>query len=431
VNLGRVYDWRPEPGLDGGGSASLALVGLANLHAASGPQLRLRGRYVVVRNAGILYAEGGAPTAMPLGDAEPDPEGNFLFQPGRGGGRLDKTASPDPDFRWRYVQASRFGEVNTYYHLDRAAAYVDEILRDLGAPSLPRVTALVNAHGATVDLDARGRRDGVAGTSRWLPFQGGHYRLPGRSVEVEEHAPVSPDGEIHLGPGWRLQDHGALASLAGGRYRANASHNPGILYHEYGHHLTRHTADLSANRLRAPDAQDNRKTDLDEGMCDYLAATQLGTPHIWAFHHRHDEVAVHPRSLVSKRTMADFIARRGRDKHANGTIWAAALWDARAALARENAEGARLMDCIVVSSLLRLGRIGQASATTTAAEVRHVRSSFVTAAAALLGAAADLCGESVERKVRGALQARGLAQGLRAPTSASAWAASTRIQNGR
>src|SRR5262249_39796659 len=147
-----------------------------------------------------------------------------------------------------------FGEVNTYFHLDRIAAYVDGLLRTLGKPSLPRLIAVVNAHHGATEI-APGLRDGVEKHGKWLPFQGGHYRLPCRRTTVREHEPISPDGEIHLGPGWRLLEHGALPEAVGRRYRANAAHNAGILYHEYGHHITNHTADLMANQLRPSDRQ--------------------------------------------------------------------------------------------------------------------------------------------------------------------------------
>ena len=176
------------------------------------------------------------PRATPLGDARPDENGRLEFEPGRGGGRIDKVTLAEEGFRWRYVQASRFGEVNVYHHVDRMASQIHGLLAEVGAPPLPRVTAIVNAHHAAVDPD--GPRDGRrCPDGRWVPFQGGHYRLPGRTTRIREHAPVSSNGEIHLGPGQKLTSHGALARRAGGAYRVNAAHNPGIIYHEYGHHV--------------------------------------------------------------------------------------------------------------------------------------------------------------------------------------------------
>jgi hypothetical protein len=101
---------------------------------------------------------------------------------------MDKVVLAKPDFRWRYIQASHFGEVNTYFHLDRIAAYVDALLHELGAPPLPCITAVVNAHHAATEMD--GIRDGVRRGERWLPFQGGHYRLPSRHFDISEYEPI-------------------------------------------------------------------------------------------------------------------------------------------------------------------------------------------------------------------------------------------------
>jgi hypothetical protein len=330
-------------------------VPLLRLENGGAKSARLRGPFVVVRNGGAvnqLDPVGGGVQASRLGDAEPNGDGDFLFEPGKGGGRLDKVALAEPDFRWRYAQAAWFGEVNTYFHVDRIAAYLDGLLHQLGAPSLPRVIAVVNAHAAATERD--GIRDGVKRPSgRWFPFQGGHYRLPAGKYTVVEHERVCPDGEIHLGPGWMLLEHGALVEAAGGRYRANASHNASIIYHEYGHHIARHTADFAANARRRPDRQRNRKSAIEEGTCDYWVATLLEAPHIWAWHRRHDDQFPHRRHLASAKTMRDYDPRPGADPHANGTIWGAALWDLRTRLSP--AHGALATDLLVVGMLLLLG----------------------------------------------------------------------------
>lgn len=332
----------------------------------------------------VTQADGGEASPVPIGDAVTNADGDFLFEPGRGGGRVDKVFVADADFLGRYVEASRFGEVNTYYHIDRMAAYVDQLLRQLMAPSLPQVTVVVNAHHAATE--ANGIRDGLRRCGRWVAFQGGHYRLPSHKYDIKEYEPLSPDGEIHLGPGRRLLHHGALVEAAGGRYRANASHNAGIIYHEYGHHIVRHTADLRANRLRSPERQDNRKTALDEGTCDYWTATMLGVPHIWAWHRRHDHEVVHPRSLVSSKTLADFDSGPKADPHANGTIWASALWDFRTRLVMENFDGARRADLIVLKSLLLLGELFAPMEAPCRKATRRLRNDFGVALNSLLQA---------------------------------------------
>jgi hypothetical protein len=380
---------------------------------------------VRVRNGGEINepaAEGGT-RIIPIGDAMPNAEGDFLFEPGRGGGRIDKVNGagvpaspaeflesgvpyPEPEFRWRYIQAAHFGEVNTYFHLDLIAAYVDGLLRELGAPSLPRVTAVVNAHHAVTER--RDIRDGLQRGIRWLPFQGGHYRLPAAHYDLQEHEAISPDGEIHLGPGRNLLQYGALVEAAGGPYRANASHNAGILYHEYGHHLTRHTADFRANALQPSTRQNNRKAAIDEGTCDYFAATMLGTPHIWAWHLRHDDEVVHPRSLSSSRTMADYDASPRADAHANGTIWAAALWDLRTQLSQTLADGVRRTDLLVVQALLLLGQLVNESSGITVSGIRRLRKRIALGAAAILQADELLHSGQHRELIRASFSRRGI-----------------------
>lgn len=384
MRQGLVYLWTRNPDNPLGGTVAARRVALERLDQREGVAPRLSGRFVSVRNGGEVNVpdkSGNGASAVRLGDAQPDANGDFLFEPGHGGGRMDKVVLAEPDFRWRYIQAARFGEVNTYYHLDRIAAHLDDLLHALRAPALPRVTAVVNAHhGAT---ESCGVRDGVRREGRWVAFQGGHYRLPARRYDVREFEPLGPDGEIHLGPGRQLLTHGALVEAVPGRYRANASHNAGILYHEYGHHIVRHTADPRANRLRRTDRQDNRKTSLDEGTSDYWAASLLGTPHIWAWHRRHDAQEVHPRSLVSRKTMADFDSGPDADPHENGTIWGAALWDLRTRLTKRSPEGARRSDLLVLKSLLLLGTLTAPAGIPCRKVTRRLRNSFDTALACL------------------------------------------------
>ena len=384
MNSGRVYTWKLDRSHPLHGCVSKEIVQLNNLTSDVREDAGLRGKHVVVRNAGMVNdTVNGTVQPVPLGNARPDENGDFLYEPGRGGTRVDKVELHP--FQSRYVRAAHFGEVNTYYHLDLIASYVHELLTELGATPLPRVIAVVNAHSAATNKPG-GVRDGVMKSERWLPFQGGHYRLASQKYDICEHEAVSPDGEIHLGPGWQLWKYGALAERSGKGYRANAAHNAGIIYHEYGHHITRHTADFRANFLCAPDDQNNRKTAMDEGTCDYWAATMLGTPHIWAWHHRHDNEVVHPRSLVSKKTMADFDHDKKADPHLNGTIWGAALWDLRTRLSTDNPKGARQTDLLLLKALLLIGKTMGPANPPTLQSVRMARKSFEIGLSALLQA---------------------------------------------
>ena|GEM_PF-496549 len=429
MNCGHVYVWLPDPSNPLGGRVIRDHVPLLYLDTDGEGKGRLWGRYVRVRNAGTLSepdATSGGIRPVPIGNAQPNSDGDFLFEPGRGGGRIDKVVFvgvssfpaellesgvpfPEPEFRWRYIQASHFGEVNTYYHLNRIANYVNELLQKLGAPSLPAVIAVVNAHNAATESE--GNRDGVRRGERWLPFQGGHYRLPGRRSNPIECEPIAPHGEIHLGPGWRLTEYGALVEAAGGRYRANASHNAGILYHEYGHHITRHTADFRANAVRRPDDQNNRKTATDEGTCDYWAAVMLDTPHIWAWHHRHDDQVVHPRSLISSKTMKDYDPDPKADPHLNGTIWAATLWDLRIRLTAASPERGKQADLLLLKALLLIGGLMGDISPPTVKSVRQAREGFATGLSALLEADALLYSGSHHKLILDTFARRGIHPG--------------------
>lgn len=390
ISAGRVYVWIPDADAPLGGKLALEVVPLPRLLSTGTRDAKLSGTFVEVHNSGVLNTRqpDGSVIPLALGDAQPGAEGGFIFEPSRGGGRVDDRTVPGTKRRGRYVEAARFGECNTYYHVDRIAAYLDGLIRELGRSSLPRVIVRVNAHHAATETD--GVRDGRLIRNRWRPFQGGHYRLASRKYDLAETDALSIDGEIHLGPGRKLLHQGALVEVAGSRYRANASHNPGIIYHEYVHHLTRHTADFRANAFRDPLEQDNRKTAMDEGTCDYLTAVMLDTPHIWASHRHHDKKERHPRSLTSKKTMSDFDNGPKADPHSNGTIWGAALWDFRSSLQAAVPDGARRADLMVVQALILIGGLGATESSVRARDVRRARKSFGVGLAALRRAADEL-----------------------------------------
>jgi hypothetical protein len=406
MNRGRVYVWTPDPAHPLGGRVAREIVALPRLDPPTDGIVKLRGKHVLIRNGGEVNAPDpitGKPRAVPIGDAIPDPNGDFLFEPGRGGGRIDKVDLAESDFRERYIQASHFGEVNSYYHIDMIASYVGGLLEDLAADPLPRVVTVINAHHAATG------RDGVIRKGILRPFEGGHYRLPSRRYDIHEHHRLHPDGEIHIGPGRFLTDHGALVEAAGDRYRTNASHNAGILYHEYGHHITNHTADFRGNSLRRADRKNNRKTAMDEGTCDYFTAVMLGTPHIWALHRRHDAIETHRRSLVSKKTMNDFDPAPTADPHANGTIWGAALWDLRSRLVeKEGIEGGRYADMLVLKALILMGRLGLDRPEPTVASLRHARERFGAGLSALLVADEILDAARHYRTIESVFAARGV-----------------------
>jgi poly-gamma-glutamate capsule biosynthesis protein CapA/YwtB (metallophosphatase superfamily) len=418
---GLVYLWHPAPPnnklVTAVGHIKKAMVPLLRLDQPT----RLAGRFVIVHNDSITKLPGSeCLEGEPLRNAEPSADGDFVFDPVCGGGRLEKHPFREPELWSNYISASRFGEVNAYYHTDKVANYLDGLLAELGHPSLPQVVVRVNAHNAIGQHN--GCCDGVLGkkSGKWFPLQGGHYRLPtNKRLTVVEHRPLSPDGEIHLGPGWRLTENGALAQFVEKKYRCNASHNAGTIFHEYGHHLTRHTADFRGNRFQAPHRQCNIKTDLDEAYCDYLAATMLNSPHIWALHHRPE----HRRSLNSQKTMLDYDQSRHADPHDNGTILAATLWDMRQSFvgqARQKSisnsdpvptetAAVRAADLLVVYSLILLGQLKDHPYRPNGKATRKMRRGFDSAFAAILEADARLYAGRYQSLITSCFEKRNIA----------------------
>ncbi len=407
MNRGLVYYWAPDAVHPLGGRAIRTVRPLPRLEQAFDQPIGLSGRFVVVRNATELVdpeADGppGSAREQSIGDAEADEFGDFLFEPCRGGGGMGKAGLADAESRRRHIEASRFGEVNAYYHVDRLAAYLANLLDSLGARPLPRVVVVVNADQAA----PRRGRDGLR-----RPFQGGRYLRTSRRGDTAPDDPngIEPEGEIRLGPGRGLTKWGALAEAVGGRYRLNASHNAGIIYHVYGHHLTRHTADFRGDAPRGPGRQDVKKIAMDEGTCDYFAAVMLGSPHVWAWHRRHDEGVVHERSLWSRKTMRDFDHDPRVDAHSNGTIWGAALWDLRADLAaRDGLQGAIRADRLVVEALLTLGRSTRPGIERTAKSPHRAREPFGVGLAALLDADWRLSSGADRASILAAFEPRGV-----------------------
>ncbi len=119
---------------------------------------------------------------------------------------------------------------------------------------------------------------------------------------------------------------------------------------------------------------------------DYLAATMMQTPHIWAFHQRHDAERTNRRSLSSSMTMSDFDPGRKADAHTNGTIWGAALWDLRDQMAGNDPDAARNLDRMVLLGLILLGKLQGDAQPATPASRRRARREFGAGLCCLLEA---------------------------------------------
>lgn len=387
----------------------VATVPLPHLNTSSLTRTGLSGRYVDVINDGRINEpdkDGPGGLSVAIGAAHPDSEGNFLNDPAAGGGRFDKRGASKPLDRVRYIAACHFGEVNAYFHITRIAERVDELLKRLGEKPLPKVRALVNAHDIAKQSsnwrDAVPDRTGV----KWQAVRGAHYRLPGRRDSDEDGCrEVFRTGEIHLGTGSWLTRDGWLPRIAGEAYSNNASHNAGLIYRQYGHHIARHTADFRANALRPPSRQSNVKTIVDSAVSDYWAATMLGTPHILCWHRRHDIQSIHPRSLASGVTMADFDTASDAKPRRNGTILAAALWDLRQLLEQK---GDSICDLLILSTLLNIHHLRSDPYRPDVAETRTLRDGFPVFASCLLHTDETRFGGKYSDDIVAAIEGRGI-----------------------
>jgi hypothetical protein len=268
-------------------------------------------------------------------------DNELVFGPANGGGPLAGLAGDR--------QARAFGVVNTAFHTQRALRFAAALI---GHP-LPDLLVRIGMHDRP---------------HRW---GGGHYRLPAPSC-----AELRPTGEVHLGGGRKF-----LASPGGRPYFHAPAHNAAIIYHEVGHHICRHTADFRLNRLRPPQRQTNKKIAVDEGTADLFAAILLGTPDIYGWHrHAIPEWDQRRRKLDRRWTMAHFRRGRGRDPHADGTVWASAGWSARQAVVAAGADAIRF-DAVLLCGLERLGHDGGPARTVQALRVRRHFSQLLAAMA--------------------------------------------------
>jgi hypothetical protein len=137
-------------------------------------------------------------------------------------------------------------------------------------------------------------------------------------------------------------------------YLRAASHNPATIYHEFAHHLCRHTADLRLNAERPLRRQRNGKPAVEEGLCDYFAAALLGTGRPFGWY-----------SIGRGRQRDPEVWPRGDDDvgdlHIEGARWAALFWNCRQRLASRGLD-ARDHDRVMVATLLALGEVAQQSA---------------------------------------------------------------------
>jgi hypothetical protein len=324
------------------------------------PQNRLNGKYVEVSSVGQVRLPTGELVAIPA--ATPNSAGNFHYGHCQGGVSSLRNERHSGVHWQTIIEASRFGQVNAYYHANRLATYVNGLLAELGQPSLPKAHFLVGAHDGYDPVSGEFRQEQI--------LSGGHYRVSAKKYDPPEATDITETGEIHLGPGrynlkWGVKPEGAKSRTrypGGHKYFNQPSHNPAIIYHEYTHHIVRHTADFRCNDQRQGDRQSNVKSWLDEGTCDYFTAIMLGHSQIYAWQ-RGNLAPEHPlyRNVEPLRTLETFDNSPNADPHYNGTIWASFLWQLRRELTEQEGLTPREVDKGILQTLLMVGQSGLAN----------------------------------------------------------------------
>jgi hypothetical protein len=351
-------------------SVGLTEQALANVEVDDGSLLgtaaRVSTRAVIVdiNDAGQLV---GRPTAVLA-----PRDGTLCFDPSQGGVRARENRRARGAFNAMVSEANSFGMVNTLIHVTSAADRLNRLLQDVGGSTLPPVHAVVGAHFGS-RLPGYGCEDGDRRLGELRPMSGGHYRLSTRTTGVPELVPVVPTGEIHLGPSRYRKPYAGWPS-----YLRNAAHNPAIIYHEFGHHLCRHTADFRLNAERRPDQQRNGKTGVEEGVCDYFAAVLLGSGRPYGWYRADRGRRRDPETSI---VTADEDIRD--TPHAIGAKWARAWWQCRCELAARGLLNCELEhDRALVRALLQLSEIGRHGKRRT----RHQREAARCSAAAMFSA---------------------------------------------
>jgi hypothetical protein len=106
--------------------------------------------------------------------------------------------------------------------------------------------------------------------------------------------------------------------------------------------------------------------------------------------------------------MANYETSPKADAHADGTIWAAALWDLRTQLSLTQPDGVRRADLLVVQALLLLGQLVNQNSGITVSGIRRLRKRFEIGAAAILQANELLHSGQHRELIRASFSRRGI-----------------------
>ncbi len=387
MTTGLVYIWEASGTEFTGGRLRTGTIELPHLRPTASKETGLRGRYVDVFNFHDVSSEAEPTT-------EPGEFVDYLFEPCAGGliGGVEERLS-----------ASRFAEVNAYYHISLMAERIDDVLTQLGKKALPKVQAIVNAQEHGQSDSKRKRRDQKDGGSQ-KPVTGVAYRYPIGGIDDPNGMLIPRYGELRFGPGSTWTDKGWLSQISGGTYLCNPAHIAGFIYQGYGRHVVRNIADIQADGLSVPHTTPSRVSALEVTLTSYLAASILSTPHIWCWHQQYGPEYSDTESLSHDLHMSDVDAFTTRSDGFAARVLSGCLWDLHKRLTGEG------IDCLklVIAALYELGLLKDHPFNPDIAKTRRLRSSPETFASCLVYTALEKFGPRCEQIVLDTLSDRGL-----------------------
>jgi poly-gamma-glutamate capsule biosynthesis protein CapA/YwtB (metallophosphatase superfamily) len=396
MTTGLVYIWEASNTEFTGGKLRTGTIELPHLRHEAGKQKGLRGRYADVFNFNDISGEAGdGVTKISKGDqAEPGEFVDYLFEPCAGGmiGGVEERLS-----------ASRFAEVNAYYHITLMAERIDNVLIELGKKALPKIQAIVNAHELGQEDKKKNSRAHPEKNSQ-KPISGVAYHYPAKGIDDPTEMAIPRYGQLLFGPGSTWTDKGWLSSISGGTYLCDPAHIAGFIYQGYGRHVVRHIADIQADSLSAPHARSNRVSALESTLTSYLSASMLSTPHIWCWHKHYGPEHSDAESLSHNLHMNDVGAFTTRSDAFATRVLSGCLWDLHKKLSAES------IDCLklVIAALYELGRLTDHPFNPDAAQTRRIRSSAESFASCMVHVARTTFDPHCERIVLDVLSNRGL-----------------------
>ncbi|MEM9072654.1 MAG: M36 family metallopeptidase [Myxococcota bacterium] len=246
----------------------------------------LTGRYARAQSC----RPSGVSECVPEQRAASDDDGNWFFEPA------------DPAFD------DEFAEVNTYFHTNRVAEYF---------------------------RDTHGLEWSCCGESNIIDIVANYVETPGVQFSNAFYSPSSCS---------RSQ----CALMAFGQGRQDFGYDGDVVYHEYGHAIVDVTARLSSFNVDPRLGVGYENGGLNEGFADYFSATITGDPNLADYFAGAGELAGEGglRELDNTLRCADDLFG---ESHADGRIWAGALWDIREGIGTEKADALAFLTLSMLS----------------------------------------------------------------------------------